>query len=143
MENYVGVYGTDRPVEKQQLETRAPEEEMRLAPRIKTSAQVLPGSFSLLPDLCPLALCPHLYLADLNVPCIKMMCVGISLSPNKWISITCGLVFNLSSFGKLSPGKPSFPLSFVVGNVWLHLQSQGHELIISPLCNCFREGCTI
>ncbi|KAF3822070.1 hypothetical protein GH733_007444 [Mirounga leonina] len=36
MENCVGVYGIDRPVEKQQLETRAPEEEMRLAPRIKT-----------------------------------------------------------------------------------------------------------
>lgn len=134
---------------------RFPEDEMRPAPTVPVAESRLVLRTFLDPSQnqpvsapwpfpsCPLALCPHFYLADLNLPCIKMMCVGISLSSNKWTSITCGLVFNLSSLGKFPPGKPSFPLSFVVGNGWLHLQSQGHELMIPPRCSCFREGCTI
>lgn len=102
MESYVGVYHW-----QQQLEPRALKDETRPAPTVLVAESrpelrtfVDPSQNQLLPDLCPLALCPHLYVADFNLPCIKMTWVGISLSPMKWTSITCGLVFNLSSFGK-------------------------------------------
>ena len=92
-------------MEQKKLEPTAPEDETEWAApttlKSRWPSQILLLRFSLsLPyALCPLALCLHLYMANLNLSCIKVMCTGIYFSPSKQTSIICALVFNLYEEG--------------------------------------------
>ena len=72
---------------------------MTLKSKGSSQSLLLRFSLSLPYTLCPLALCLHLYMANLSLSCIKVMCAGIYLSPSKQTSIICALVFNLYEEG--------------------------------------------